>query len=121
MNNFKKALAALFALQIWGCSSMLPKAEVNTISPWHSYNDAQAVFDKIVLHKTTAADLAQLGLDPAKNPNITLLNYSDVLQRFIPSPSVNASDLDEGVKECISAKTACEGYAINQSAVKRVR
>lgn len=121
MNKFKNALVALFPLLTWGCGSMLPKAEVVTISPWRSYADVQAVFDKIILHKTTSADLARLGLDPSKNPNITLLNYSDVLRRFIPSPSINASDLDQGVKECISAKTGCEGYEISQSMIRRAR
>ena len=121
MNKFRNALLSLVPVLICGCSSMLPKAEIVTISPWHSYQEMQAVFDKIDLHKTTAADLAKLGLDPSKNPNITLLNYSDVLRRFIPSPSVNANDLDEGVKECISAKTSCIGYEINQNVKKRVR
>lgn len=121
MKNLKKTLVALLPLYVWGCSSMLPRAEVVTISPWHSFEEAQQVFDKIIPYKTTVADLGTLGLDPVRNPNITLLNYSDVLRRFIPSPSINAQDLDEGVKECIRAKSACEGYEVNQSMMKRKR
>lgn len=121
MIELKKALAVFSLLLLCACGSMLPKAETVTISPWHSFQDVQNVFDKITLHKTTVDDLKQLGLDPRTNPNITILNYSDVLRRFIPSPSINANDLDEGVQECIRAKTACEGYEINQSSSKRVR
>ncbi|MBY0577636.1 MAG: hypothetical protein K2P57_01170 [Burkholderiales bacterium] len=117
-----KPITALAALALLGsCSSMLPKAEVTTISPWHSFQEVQQVFDSIVPHKTTADDLRKLGLDPQTNPNITLLNYSDVLRRFIPSPSVDAHDLDAGVQECILAKSACEGYEIRQSTTRRIR
>ena len=79
------------------------------------------MFDQIVPYQTTAADLKQLNLDPNGNPNITILNYSDVLRRFIPSPSISASDLDAGVRECITAKTTCRGYEIDQKSMKRIR
>lgn len=60
-------------------------------------------------------------LDPAANPNITLLNYSDVLRRFIPSPSISADALDAGVRECIEAKSVCIGYEVNQTSINRRR
>ncbi|HQT26478.1 MAG TPA: hypothetical protein PLK99_07765 [Burkholderiales bacterium] len=121
MIKFKKSLTACAMLLLCACSSLLPKGEFVTLGPWHSYQELQQVFDKIVPNKTTAEDLKKMGLDPAMNPNITILNYSDILRRFIPSPSINAEDLDEGVKECISAKTGCIGFEINQTMMKRVR
>src|SRR5574340_1660371 len=88
-------LAASFLLVfLAGCGSLLPRAEVVTESPWQSFQDVQQVFDKIVPYQTTVGDLKQLRLDPESNPNITILNYSDVVRRFIPSPSINAHDLD---------------------------
>jgi hypothetical protein len=62
-----------------------------------------------------------MGLDVKSTPNITILNYSDVLRRFIPNPSVNADDLDTGVRDCIQAKTRCQGFEIDQRTVNRVR
>ncbi len=121
MIEFKKTLAACAMLSLGACSTLLPKSEAVTIGPWRSYQELQQVFDKIVPHKTTAGDLKKMGLAPSANPNITILNYSDILRRFIPSPSINAQDLDEGVKECISAKTGCIGYEINQTVTKRMR
>ena len=118
MMNRKIILALLF---LGGCTSFLPKAEVITIGPWHSFQEVQAVFDKIVPDRTTVEDLKKMGLAPSVNPNITILNYSDILRRFIPSPSINAQDLDEGVKDCISAKTECIGFEIKQSMTKRAR
>lgn len=115
-------LAAIFLpVFLAGCGSLLPRAEVVTESPWQSFQDVQQVFDKIVPYQTTVEDLKRLRLDPESNPNITILNYSDVLRRFIPSPSINAHDLDSGVRECIMANTACKGYEIDQRLIKRKR
>src|SRR5574340_109344 len=115
-------LAASFLLVfLAGCGSLLPRAEVVTESPWQSFQDVQQVFDKIVPYQTTVGDLKQLRLDPESNPNITILNYSDVVGRFIPSPSINAHDLDSGVRECIMANTACKGYELDQRFIKRKR
>ncbi|MGP1685303.1 MAG: hypothetical protein ACTS8S_23505, partial [Giesbergeria sp.] len=97
---------ALGLLLLAGCSSLLPRGETIADSPWESFQEAQQTFDRIVAHQTTVEDLKTLKLNPLLNPNITLLNYSDVLRRFIPSPSTNAQDLDSGVQECINAKNA---------------
>lgn len=104
-----------------GCSSWLPRAQTTTVGPWQNYNDAQHAFDRIIPNQTTVGDLKTLKLDPGSNPNITILNYSDVIRRFIPSPSVNEDDLAPGVKMCIMAKAACNGYEIVQKSTTRKR
>ena len=104
-----------------GCSSILPQSENNDVNPWTSYQEMQTMFDSIIPHKTTVEDLKALKLDPHINPNIAILNYSDILRRFIPSPSINAHDLDLGVQECIKAKMECEGYEINQAVMESNR
>lgn len=115
-------LAGLAGLALLsGCSSMLPRSKEATLGPWQSYRDAQLTFDKIVPGQTTAAELSALQLDPQVNPNIAILNYSDVLQRFLPNASITMADLDNGVRECISAKAVCKGYAINQKALNKHR
>ena len=60
-------------------------------------------------------------LDPKGNPNIPILNYPNILPRFLPSPSINAHDLDPGVQECIAARSDCEGYEINQQTIRSKR
>lgn len=111
----------LFSVFLAGCSSLLPRARTATVGPWQNFHEAQQVFDKIIPYQTTFEDLKTLKLDPESNPNITILNYSDVIRRFIPNPSVNAEDLAPGVKECIMAKTACKGYEIVQKSTTRKR
>lgn len=95
----------LFAVLVAACSSLLPRGESVTQGPWASFEEAQQAFDKIISRRTTVEELKQLKLDPASNPNITILNYSDVIRRFVPSPSVNAQELDDAVRECIAVKT----------------
>lgn len=113
-------IAATFTA-IAGCSALLPRSEALTDSPWPSFEEAQRAFDQIIPHKSTVADLKRLKLEPASNPNITILNYSDVLRRFIPSPSVDASSLDVGVQECLRAATRCQGYEVDHRVLKRSR
>jgi hypothetical protein len=112
---------ALGVLLLAGCGALLPRGETIDESPWHSFDDAQRALDKIFPYKTTAQDLKALKLDPLHDPNITLLNYSDVLRRFIPSPATDVQDLDAGVQDCIKAKSACRGYEVDQKMLKRKR
>jgi hypothetical protein len=120
--NVRAAVAVLaVALSASGCTSMLPRGTSVTQSPWVSYEEAQGVFDSIVLRKTTLTDLKKLQLDPQSNPNIAILNYSDVLRRFVPPVHIDAYQLDEGVRDCIAARSDCRGYEINQQSIARQR
>ena len=124
MNNPRRITRLAIGLSLLflaGCGTLLPRGESVVESPWHSFADAQQTFDSIVPYKTTVEDLRKLKLDPLQNPNITLLNYSDVLRRFIPSPATNMQDLDSGVQDCIDAKSACKGYEVDQKTVTRRR
>ena len=124
MNNPRRITRLAIALSVLflaGCGTLLPRGESVVDSPWHSFADAQQTFDQIIPYKTTVEDLRKLKLDPLQNPNITLLNYSDVLRRFIPSPATNMQDLDSGVRDCIDAKSACKGYEVDQKTVTRRR
>jgi hypothetical protein len=103
------------------CSSLLPTSREVTASPWGNYQDAQDAFDKIVPGQTTIAELRQMSLDPAKNANIAILNYADVMRKFMLNQSFSINDLDNGVRECVTAKIACRGFEINQSQVHKQR
>ena len=100
---------------------MLPRSTESTTSPWRTYEEAQEAFDVIEPGWTTAYELKALSLDPETNPNIAILNYSDVLRRFLVNPSVTLADLDQGVRECISAKIDCHGFEVSQKSVRKHR
>lgn len=111
----------LLVLLANGCTSLLPRSEEATANGWASYQEAQQAFDKIIPGVTTMTDLRALNLDPDANANIAILNYSDVLQRFLTNQSVSLNDLDRGVVECVSAKILCRGFEVNQRLVKKRR
>jgi hypothetical protein len=112
---------ALLLVLLAGCSALLPKSKEVTASPWQTFQDAQNAFDKIVPGATTIADLRLMKLDPSSNPNITILNYADVMRKFMLSPSVTINDLDDGVRACVSAKISCRGFEVNQTSVQKSR
>jgi len=113
--------AALLIFILAGCSSLLPASKEVSASPWQSYQEAQLTFDKIIPGSTTLSELRSMSLDPEASANITILNYSDVMRRFMANQSVSLADLDRGVQDCVSAKILCRGYEINQQFVNKER
>jgi len=108
----KKSLLFLLlaAVATSGCGSMLPSAKQTTISPWNSFEEAKSSFDKITPYATTADEMRALGFDPFTTPNIKILTYVDIMNRFLPNPSIKKEDLDEGIQSCINAKANCKAY-----------
>ena len=112
---------ALLLCLVCGCTSLLPRSKEETASPWKSYGEVQQAFDRIEPGRTTVEDLKPLNLDASANPNIAILNYSDVLRRFLLNPSVTVADLDHGVRMCVSAKIACWGFEVTQKSLRKHR
>ena len=113
--------AALAAAGLAGCAALLPRAELATQESWRDYDAAQGAIEKIVPMRTTRDDLHVEGIEPRRNPAITILTYSDVVQRFAGAP-IGHDHLDAGVRKCLTAGKACSGYAIlvRRTARKRV-
>jgi hypothetical protein len=118
----KQVLAlALVSCLASGCSFLLPRQHEATYSAWQTYQEAQGAFDQLKPGQTTVAELKGMALDPSSNPNITILNYTDVLRRFLISQSITLNDLDEGVRICITAKIGCRGFEVNQKILNKQR
>ncbi|MGH8246535.1 MAG: hypothetical protein ACREUU_08885, partial [Gammaproteobacteria bacterium] len=90
----------------------MPTEDRRPRTPWTNFNDAQAAFDKIVPHKTTVADLKDLGFDPHSTPNVRILTYLDLINRFIPNNSISLNDLQPDVRACIESKDCCHAYEL---------
>ena len=118
---YGNALVATLPIFLAACSALLPKEAAVTQSPWESYQDAEQTFEKVVPYQTTVEDLKQLQLDPNLNSNVSVLSYSDIVRRFIPSASLNALGVDHAVQECLQANSACKGYELNHRVLKRNR
>ena len=117
----KTSLAVGLAALLSGCAALLPASDTEVIGPWRSFADAQKVFQSIQPYKTTRTDLKSMGLDLETHPNITLLNYSDVIRRFVPPVTVDGYRIDKGVADCIASNHHCRAYEIDHKSLKRDR
>ncbi|OYV38517.1 MAG: hypothetical protein B7Z83_03610 [Thiomonas sp. 20-64-5] len=108
------------ALALGGCASLLPRGAAQTSKPWSNFGQAHAAYQRIQPFLTTTAQLRQVGIDPLTTPNITILNYADIVRRLLP-PSGNDIAIDPGIRDCIQAQTACHGYEIDQRHIDRRR
>lgn len=111
MGIFRPLLIALAAGQL-GCTSLLPRSEQKTADTWPDYEAAAAAIDRIVPQQTTRAQLAAEGIEPRQNAAISILTFSDVVQRFSTGGAIRAEELDPGVRQCLTAGKACSGYSI---------
>ena len=112
---------AVAALAMAGCAELLPKARTEATDHWRSFEEARATLERIAPYRTTAADLRAMGIDPFATPNVQLLNYSDILLRFPLSGTMPLERLDRGLRACLEAGKACEGYSITARDIRRDR
>jgi hypothetical protein len=111
-------IAALAAgLVLAGCASdVLPRTERKAAGPFESYEIAETAYRVIAPGVTTKAKLRELGIDPGVTPNLSVVNYVEVMRQFMPNDTVAMSDLDPAVQGCIAAKNACTGWLLTPSA-----
>jgi hypothetical protein len=103
---------AVLLLMFTGCASLLPSSTMTTKSPWENFDGAKLTYDKIKPGVTTVADLKKLGFDPFLTPNIKIMNVTEVINLFLPNPSIKKEDLDPGIQKCIESKDRCTAYQI---------
>lgn len=123
MRHFGAVVLAGLGLQLFlsGCQSALPEEKSSMISPWTTFDQAKASYDLIIPNYTTTEELKQLGYDPYRVPNVGILTYLDIIQRFIPTESIKVEDLDEGIQRCIRSREACHAYEATPSWRKKKR
>ncbi len=104
-----------------GCASLFPRTETTVISRWNSYGEVLTAFNQIVPGQTSTNELITLGFDPSTSANIQVLNYIDIINHFMPNPSITKADLPEAVRKCIENQTGSLAYQIDLNNVKTKR
>jgi hypothetical protein len=104
-----------------GCKSMFVSENHRSVTKWETFDDAETAFEKIVPHQTRVTDLKDLGFDPHTTPNIKILNYLDIIERFIPNSSITMEDLHPDVRHCIDLKEGCMGYELDLDIQRKKR
>jgi len=103
------------------CSGPLPKTKDVAGSPWQSFDEAKAAYESIVPLETTAEDLKAIGYDPSTSPNVRVLSYLEVIERFMPKDAIHVADLDTALRSCIEAGTACWAYEVTPKLIHEER
>jgi hypothetical protein len=96
----------------WG---VLPSTVETTQTPFQSYVSAEDAFNQVKPFVTTARELKVRGFDPYTTPNIKVLNYLDLVPRFLPQQSMKSDDLDPAVQACLTARERCAGWLAEPS------
>jgi hypothetical protein len=112
-------VSTLFMLT--ACGSPLPRTEDITKSPWKSFHEAMADYDKVILNQTTVEELRNLGFDPYSTPNVKILSYLDIIRKFMPTNSVKLEQLPPSVRKCLAKQDACMAYEAHPGIIKRKR
>jgi hypothetical protein len=116
-----RVAAAIAITAAGGCATLLPVSKQEVVSAWNSYDDAVRSLATIEPYQATRADVHRQGLDPAVNPAISVMHFSDVLQRFAAAALIKPEDLDRGVRDCLRAGRRCNGYSITVKKLHRLR
>ena len=106
------ASLALASCASWG---VLPSTVETTQTPFQSYRSAEDAFNQVKPFVTTARELKVRGFDPYTTPNIKVLNYLDLVPRFLPQQSMKSDDLDPAVQACLTARERCAGWLAEPS------
>lgn len=113
-------LMCLLCALLAGCGGMLPSGKAVVRSPWNTFDEAKTAFDQVVPDQTTGDELKALGFDPFSTPNISILNYLDIMRLFNYDPAYEHS-LDQGIRACFAVKSSCYGFDVNVSDIDKQR
>ncbi|MBW2485364.1 MAG: hypothetical protein JRF05_08405 [Deltaproteobacteria bacterium] len=99
---------------LFGCSSstLLPSQKNIVVTPWNSYEEATKAFEKVIPYQTKKCELDELGFEPLVTSNIKILNYLDIMERFMPNQSITIKDLADGLQDCLADQEQCHAYEI---------
>ena len=104
------------AVGLSGCARwVLPSNSTTTDSPFQNYRSAEDAYNRITPYVTTVQELKSRGLNPYTTPNIKVLNYLDLVPRFLPQQSLKQEDLDPAVRACLSGRDTCVGWLAEPS------
>lgn len=112
MTSLRVLFVSGLGLSLSACASwgVLPSTQEKTESPFQTYSSAEDAFKKVTPYVTTAKELKVRGFDPYTTPNIRVLNYLDLVPRFLPQQSMKQNDLDPAVQACLSMRDRCTGW-----------
>jgi hypothetical protein len=101
------------ALVLSACGTLLPHDTENAAQDFASYREVQFAFNRVEPRVTQTPELARLGFHVDAAPNVQILSYLGVIDRFMPGGSVTINNVSPDVRRCIEARETCVGYVFN--------
>ncbi|HEY2070795.1 MAG TPA: hypothetical protein VGG48_14665 [Rhizomicrobium sp.] len=117
------AASLLVTLSLVGCGGLglLPYQTDVKNTNFKSYDSVQIAYKQITPGTTRESELGQLGFDAASTPNVEVLSYLGVIERFMPRDSVKFDSLDPAVQSCIEARDRCTAYVFRPERLHQQR
>jgi hypothetical protein len=103
-----------------GCSGLLPTSR-NEAPMFKTFDEARRSIESLVPMQSGLHRLTQLGIDPIKQPHITILTQADVARRLANNSNMLREDLDPGILQCMRARDACRGWELTLSSISKER
>jgi hypothetical protein len=109
------AASILVTLVLVGCGGLglLPRETDIKNSSFKSYKEVEVAYQQIAPGHTRTSDLVEMGFDSNDSPNVEVLSYLGVIERFIPRDSIRFDNLDPVVQQCIEARDRCTGFVFH--------
>jgi hypothetical protein len=121
LGRIMRQLACHASIFLSACSSILPEGESRVGLGWKDFGHAREAFETIKPYQSGRVDVHAKGLDPFKNTSVTILSYSDILQRFGTGNMLRPEQLEKGVRECMESGRRCTGYQLSIRELKTKR
>jgi hypothetical protein len=122
--RYARVVASLLVtLVLVGCGGLglLPrKADIKNTN-FRSYAAVQAAYQTVSPGSTRVSDLDQIGFDAVQSPNVEVLSYLGVIERFMPRDSIKFDQLDPLVQSCIAAREGCSAYIFKPERIHEER
>lgn len=96
-------------------------SQVSSTTNFQTYQQVTAAYTDIVPGQTRLADLPKFGFDTATTPNVEILSYLGVIERFMPRNSMTFDHLAAPVQACIEAQDRCSAFVFHPQHVESRR
>jgi hypothetical protein len=106
-------VGGVLALMLAGCGGVLPRESEIDSKKFQTYDEVLASYDDVNLGKTRLADLPAIGFGTKTTPNIEVLSYAEIVDRFLPSETITMEHLPPSVQHCIEAQYRCSAYVFH--------
>lgn len=121
--GLKLFISATFMLSLVGCGGLglLPHETKQASTAFQTYEQVQAAYTDIVPGQTRLTDLPKLGFDTATTPNVEVLSYLGVIERFMPRSTMSFDHLAPPVQSCIESQDRCSAFVFHPQHVESRR